>query len=269
MMRALPLILSLTTVNALVPKVSVCTGSVCSKHGSALVLEAAQALSCTTDSVTVVSTKCMQACKSNGLIKPARCAAFIHAAKAKAIMDGPEDIDAAVPIAFDALTNDANIIGSELLREAVESKLSGDHAQETGDTVGAIAAFSSAISAVAPETRGAFNSAAAAQASKASGPPKLNGLPPSRRAAAVLKERERTMPGDVRWLFEALVGRCRARLTLGKDDLDAALADALEATRLCPLAPVGWAALGEVAEANGDAELVATAAEEMRRCEPL
>ena len=52
---------------AVTPKLSVCTGSVCTRHGSALVLEAAEGLACSTLSVNVVATKCMSACKGRQL----------------------------------------------------------------------------------------------------------------------------------------------------------------------------------------------------------
>ena len=143
----------------------------------------------------------------------------------------------------------------------------GDEALESGDAKGAISAYTSALDGVAPDVRRVV--AAAAAPAKASSPPKLTGLPPSRLKDALAKERERTMPGNIRWLFEALVGRCRARLALGSDDLDSALADAREATVLCPLAPSGWAALAAAAEATSDAELATQAKEEMRQREPL
>ena len=46
--------------------------------------------------------------------------------------------------------------------------------------------------------------AASLQATGLGKPTKLKGLPPTRRAAVVKKELERTRPGRVRWLHAAL-----------------------------------------------------------------
>jgi hypothetical protein len=64
-------------------------------------------------------------------------------------------------------------------------------------------------------------------------------------------------PSRVRWVFDALIGRGRARLVL--QQAEAAREDAQAATRLCCLATSGWLLLAEAAEACGDAEAAAAA----------
>ena len=111
------------------PRVSVCTGSICSKHSSALVLEAAQALACTTEAVEVVPTRCMSACKGNGLVDPSRCAVFVSATKSKVVLSAPYESEHAVAIASDMLTDDVSVAAEELLRSALEAKLAGTRAR--------------------------------------------------------------------------------------------------------------------------------------------
>ena len=120
---------------------------------------------------------------------------------------------------------------------------------------------------VAPRTFTSSSSAESAAAATVpfAGPAKLKGLPPTRRRAVIKKERERTTPGKVRWLYEALVGRGRARLALGEED---AVADAREATALCPLDAAAWELLAEAATASGDVSLAAEATAEAEKRRP-
>ena len=245
------------------PRFSVCQGSVCSKHGSPLVLSAAQALACASTEFEVKSGNCMQVCK--GKKEERFIATFSSLKKKQAALDACDTGAAAVTIACDAIVSALDIEADSLLLSAVDSKLAGDSALESGDAKAAIDHYSAALDAVPQSIVDAFG--AAATAGKETPPPKHTGLPPSRLKLAVTKERERVTPGPQRWIFEAMVGRSTARLDLG-GQVDTALADAREATALCPLAPAGWAALMRAGEAAGDAELAAKAAEEMRRREP-
>ena len=252
---------------AVTPKLSVCTGSVCTRNGSPFVLEAALALACSTEQVEVRPTKCMSACRGKYAGKLAGVAAFASLSKSKVVMDasdGPSSAAKAVSETFSEL----GIAASELMLDGVESKLAGDAAMASDDPVSALAAYSTALAALPPAKLEAFIAdASEAAATNGAPPPRLTGLPPSRAEAAALKERERTMPGDVRWLFEALIGRARARLLLGLD-VDDALSDARDAPRLCPLAPAGWESLQAAAEAAGEVELAEVAAAEAERRRP-
>jgi len=263
-----PLLCALFATSAsakvLVPKISVCQGSICIKHGGPLVLEAAESVACTNAEIAVVPARCMSACKGK---KDAKfVATFISATKKQAVLDGAYlDGDAALTAACNTIESELGVAPDALLRQAVQSKLDGDKAIESGDAKTAVESYSAAIDAVPLSFLDALVAEAAAGQEKP--PPKHTGLPPSRMKQAIIKERERVTPGPQRWIFEAMVGRCRARLTLG-DQADAALADARDATALCPLAPSGWEALMQVGEASGDAELAASAGEEMQRRMP-
>lgn len=132
------------------------------------------------------------------------------------------------------------------------AKADGDIALDGEDYDGAIARYTETI-----ESSFASNlSPADADASK-SPVFRLTG-----RAAE--QEEERLVPQRVRWLHEALVGRCRARLALALDAAGA-LSDARAATELCVLAGAGWYRLKDAAEANGDAAAAETAAAELTR----
>ena len=68
------------------------------------------------------------------------------------------------------------------------------------------------------------------------------------------REAERICPRRVRWLYEALVGRSRARLASkqGDDGVAAAVEDAQAAIALCGLASDGWYRLREAMWASGN-----------------
>ncbi len=242
------------------PKLSVCTRGVCCRYGAFQVLEAAQALAAASGSdLNVAEGSCTNACRDrnhNGVstwcswnksrIVLANCAEAPSLALAHAVeLMPPLDEDAAA------------------VRAAFTSKLAGDAALDADDPAAAVAAYGAAIDGAPAQLVQIERSDPAAVATAigaAAPPPKLKGLPPMQRDKVLTQLRERTRPGRIRWLFEARVGRCRAALQLGGDGGAAgALSDAREATALCPLAPAGWAALGEAAEACGDDELAGEA----------
>ena len=73
---------------------------------------------------------------------------------------------------------------------------------------------------------------------------------PSQGAAAET-ELERVTPKRLRWLYEALLGRCVAQLELGDTEyVDRALADARAAIALSPIAGGGWYRLRDAAKAG-------------------
>ena len=85
----------------------------------------------------------------------------------------------------------------------------------------------------------------------------------------VKKERERTTPGRVRWMYEGLLGRARARLALDDTASDASAADARAATVLCPLDATAWEVLAAAASAGGDEATATNAEAEAERRRPL
>ena len=238
---------------------SVCTGSVCTKHGADLVLESAQALACT-GGIAVRAAGCLNACKSRE-----HTAVAIYAGKKGVIAACPDD----APLALDLCHAELQEAGASCasMHAGLARKAVGDAALAAGEFAAAVAAYTEAIDAAPDGFCAAETAAAGAAAPKAAGPAKLTGLPPSRRAVVIKKERERTTPGRVRWLYAALLGRCRARLAIATA-VDDAVADAQAAVGLCPLDADGWAALAMAAEASGNGDGAAEAAAEAARRRP-
>ena len=236
---------------------SVCTGSVCTRYGADLVLESAQALACGSSTFTVRAAGCLNACKSRD-----HTAVAVYCGK-KAVIGACAD-DAKLA----AATTSAELVDAGVdVNLALMHKLDGDVALADGDAEAAAAAYTEAIEAAPDGFLVAESDAAtAALTEKSVKPAKLKGLPPSRRAVVVKKELERTAPGRVRWLYNALLGRGRARLALGSSA--DSVADAQRATALCPLDPVAWEFLAEAANASGDATLAAEAEAEAQRRRP-
>ena len=238
------------TVN---PTLRFCSGSVCASYGSPLVLEAAQALSCLPGSSAVATAKCMKACNKVPLDGLA------------VTLDGEQQLlnpcvgqpQLALQTAFDALGAPSELEG---LRLAIASKLDGDTAAQEGDLSTAIACYTKAMAGIPDNFLADEQQRAALDLStQPAPPPSLTGLPPSRLAALLSLERERTTPGRVRWLYESLLGRARGYLAVG--DTRSALSDAQGAAALCPLAPDGWAAVADAAESAGNPTQAAEASE--------
>ena len=205
------------------PALRFCSGSVCAGYGAPLVLEAAQGLSCDPAcEVTVATATCMMACNKVPLDG---MAVFVNGEQQ--LLPEATDGAASLRIAFEALGQPKAL---EATRQAMGRKLAGDAAMQDGDAGTAVAEYSAAISG-APRGMLEREAAAASDAASTDGsqppgtPPSLAGLGPSRLAVALAKERERTMPGRVRWLYGALVGRSRGYLATG-GGASAALQDA-------------------------------------------
>ena len=159
-------------------------------------------------------------------------------------------------------------IACDGMREVMTSKLEADMIAAKGEHAAALSAYVTAIE-TAPQGFLAAEIAASSAANEPIKPPKLKGLPPSRRAALVRKERERTTPGRVRWLYSSLLGRGRAALaSTATDATGTAAADARAAAALCPLDPEAWQLLAAAATAAGDAALAADADLEVARRTP-
>jgi len=238
------------------PALRFCSGSVCASYGAPLVLEAAEALTCGADcNVKVATATCMKACNKVPLDGVA-----VFSNGVQALLDPcTANPEAALRTAFGALDEPR----LEPMRLAFASKLQGDTALDSGDYAGAIRAFSVAIDG-APS---GFIETIQQASTEAAPPPSLKGLGPSRLATALSKERERTTPGNVRWLFQALVGRARAQLG-AKSGCRSAVQDAKQATLLCPLSPIGWETLSVAASAVGDTALAEQASERASATRP-
>ena len=234
---------------------SVCTGSVCTKYGADYVLEAAQALTVDGD-ISVRSAGCLNACKSRE-----HKAVAIYCGQ-KAVVDACAD-DATLALDLTVKSLKEAGVECEAIEAGIASKLKADALLAGGDYAAALAAYTEALAAAPAGFIEAETTAAAAMPFTA--PAKLKGLPPTRRRAVIKKERERTTPGRARWLYEALVGRGRARLALGEKD---GIADARAASALCPLDAAAWELLGEAATASGDESLAAEAAAEAEKRRP-
>ena len=165
----------------------------------------------------------------------------------------------------------AELVASELfdytqLQTALVGRLEGFRALEAGEHAAAAAAFSATLASVPTELVD-VEIVSAASAAAGWKPLRLKGLPPKTQATLQAKNLELVTPGRIRWVFESMVGRSRALLAHGSE-LDDALSDAERATQLCPLAPSGWASLGNVAEAMGDVALAAKARDQVVRLTP-
>lgn len=181
------------------PALRFCSGSVCAGYGAPLVLEAARGLTCAPAcEVNVATATCMKACNKvplDGL------AAFVNGEQE--LLDPAADAGQALRIAFDALGQPAEL---EAMRQAIESTVAGDAALNRGDAHAAVAAYSAALGGVPARflQREQLDAAAATADADADvaemrpAPPNFTGLGPSRLAAALSRERERTTPGRVR-----------------------------------------------------------------------
>ena len=247
-MRTTCLTLSLlASALGLTPSLRVCTVSTCGRNGARAFCDAAEALGAIAE-LPVESSGCMSRCR--GIVVaggPLRSTTSLDLKieNARAAMEAAASF-------FDDLQDDDGDFDVAAAAAVLMAKADGDAALDDEEYEEAIARYTETI-----ESPFASNlSPADADASK---PPvfRLTG-----RAAE--QEEERLVPRRVRWLHEALVGRCRARLALALDAAGA-LSDARAATELCALAGAGWYRLRDAAEASGDAAAAETAAAELTR----
>jgi len=120
----------------------------------------------------------------------------------------------------------------DALRRSFGAKLRGDAALGAGQLDTALGEYTAALVAAPAGLLNQLQTDAAAGARDAPPPFTIAGLTPSRKALAIIKERERATPGEARWLYEALLGRSRVELALSGGAR--ALSDAREAAALCP-----------------------------------
>merc|ERR1740117_2054592 len=145
------------------------------------------------------------------------------------------------------------------LAGALVAKAHGDEAMQAGDYAAAGSSYTEAIeSPVAAELQAEMAAEGAAAAEMAALAPPVFRL----AGRAALQEEERVTPRRVRWLYEALVGRCLSRLAMwhvgnaasaaDASLADAALSDACDATLVCALAGGGWYRRRDAAQASGN-----------------
>lgn len=231
----------------LTPPLRVCTVSTCGRNGGRAFCDAAQALGAVAE-LPVVSSGCMSRCR--GIVVsggPLRSTTSLDLK----IEDTGAAMEAVASF-FEDLQDDDGDFDIAAAASMLLAKADGDVALDGEEYEEAIARYTETIES----PFAAHLSPADADASK---PPvfRLTG-----RAAE--QEEERLVPQRVRWLHEALVGRCRARLALARDAAGA-LSDARAATELCALAGEGWYRLRDAAEANGDSAAAEAAAVELTR----
>lgn len=245
-------------------ELTICYGGSCSRCGAKKPFaEVAQALTCTTpsDECEVRMVGCLGPCPNNGVAVqalglPGRGKWVIQPkfTEENAALN-------AVDAAAEVLSTDFGL-DVEAPRAALISKLLGDDAAERGNNLGAISAYGEAVdSELARSLVEQARQAAALDDSPVE-------LPRFGLTAGLTYEREyaRLRPGRVRWLFEALIGRCQARLAEGgRDNAVAALADATDASALCKLAGEGWYRMRDAAKASGDDATAAVAVAELKR----
>lgn len=259
------LLLTLAGSTGAVKELTICHGGSCSRCGSKKPFaEVAQALACVApaDELEVSLSNCLGPCPSDGVAVQA----LGVAGKGKWVIKPKFTVEeesklSAVDVAAEVLSSDFGLDVADS-RAAVISKLNGDAAFERGENFAAIVAYSEAVdSDLARSLIEQAREAAAADEG-------VEQLPRFGLTAGLTYEREyaRLRPGRVRWLLEALIGRCEARLADGgKDNAVAALSDATDATVLCKLAGEGWYRMRDAAEASGDDETAAVAISELTR----
>ena len=239
----------------------ICEGGTCRRGGSKQFFSAAQALSCTSaDDVDVKLTFCLGPCPSGVAVRHSEGkGTFV----VKQIFAGEEAASLAVESAAEVLTNEFEL-DVEAPRKVLNSFLKGTGAIKAGNVNAAVASFTTVIeSDVAREV---MKAARLAAADVDAAEQQLPVFTSSKTGIAAEREYERLRPGRVRWLYEALCGRCEARLAEGGDaNACAALSDAREATELCSLAGEGWYRLLDAAEASGDEPTATAARDELTR----
>ena len=240
------------------PTLRVCTGTVCVKHGAALVLDSAAALS-SSDQAACASSTCVNLCvKSVAVQLNGQQVVF------DACSNNPLSALDQAAAAYEGLG-----VSCGALKEAIAHKYDGDLALAVEDWARAVDEYSMALKGAPPGLMQAEQNGAAAvvATTEAMEPPlTLVGVSSVRLQPELIRIKEATMPGRVRWLHEALLGRSTAYLALG--DVSTAKRDAMDATALCPLAHGGWQQLAQAAAAAGDQATAADAASQVQRLMP-
>jgi hypothetical protein len=231
----------------------VCGTSICGRNGGRTFCDALQTLSAGTD-LKVIQSGCMSMCK--GVV----------------VAGGPLKRKLSLPLTIDkddslgAIENAAEFLeqhGYEDVRAAAAARVaaaSGQEALVAEEFLAATAHFTEAIE----------SPLAAPLRADAKVEAEVVGVvvPTFRlKGAAAEAEAERITPARLRWLYESLIGRCSAQLALGADGeaAEAALADAREASHLCPIAGGGWYRQRDAARASGNRALVRQVEAELTR----
>jgi len=247
-------------------EVQICTGPTCSKNGARALLNAALGLA-NGGEISISSTACLRPCRGIVTRRSDRRIVVIDAPcyEAAAMLDA-----AALMLADEGVEGD----GVASTRASMAAKLAADVAMAAGDPATATALYTEAIEGAcatslleeARRVASPDNKAATVPTPKF-GVQSSRGAPSAHAPFSSAQEAERVLPGRVSWLYHALLGRCSAQLDQLEQPgaLNAALADATDATKLCGLASGGWYCLRDAAEQSGDRMLADAAIEELGR----
>jgi hypothetical protein len=249
--RAEMLAMAAACVALSTPVLRVCGSGTCAKNGSGRFLVAAAALAAGTP-CKVVETGCLGPCRGVAIATDAKGKTYVDTSM--------EVLDAAALDVVAGAMADADLAVHPRMRAALAAKLAGDTALGSGDAAVAASKYTECIEG-APE---GFL-ASAQEAMRAADTTRLPLLGLTGVQAA--REAERLSPAAVRWLYEALLGRCAAQLQLqgAGGGAAGALADARTATEVCALDGRGWYRLREAGEAAGEAAAAERAVEELSR----
>jgi hypothetical protein len=240
-----------------VQQLSVCQGGACMRGGSKIFTEVAKALASQTpeDEFKIINCGCLGPCPRGVAVRALGGSSGKGTFTLPAFGDG--DFLLALENAADVLSDDFALDVSNA-KAALIAKHSGDVELASGDWSGAIARYGEAIESQ-------LGGDLLAQAREAERPAQLPifGLT---KGLAAEREAERLRPPRVRWLFEAFIRRCEARLASGDpEEVEAALGDAEAATALCSLADEGYYRKWDAADAIGDEDAASAATAELSR----
>ena len=222
----------------------VCTVSTCGRNGGQAFCDAVTLLSAGTE-LQVTASGCMSRCR--GIVVAGGHLKGTTSLNLQLKDDAVFTLQSAVSFLDEAG------VPTTALASSLVAKARGDEAMQAGDYAAAASSYTEAIdSPVAAELQAEMAAEMAALE------------PPVFRLAgrAALQEEERVTPRRVRWLYEALVGRCLSRLAMwhvgnAASAADASLAvaalsDACDATLVCPLAGGGWYRRRDAAHASAN-----------------
>lgn len=229
----------------------VCTVSTCGRNGGQAFCDAVRTLSAGTE-LQVTASGCMSRCR--GIVV---AGGHLKGTTSLNLQLSKDDAVSTLQSAVSFL--DEAGVPTTALAGALVAKARGDEAMQAGDYAAAASSYAEAIeSPVAAELQAEMAAEGAAAAEMAALAPPVFRL--AGRAAA--QEEERVTPRRVRWLYEALVGRCLSRLAMwhvgnaasaaDASLADAALSDACDATLVCALAGGGWYRRRDAAQASGN-----------------
>ena len=231
----------------------ICTVSTCARNGGQAFCDAVQTLSAGTE-FQATSSGCMSRCR--GIVV---AGGHLTGTTSLDLQLSKDDAVSALQSAVSFL--DEAGVATTAIASALVAKARGDEAMQAGDFAAAVTSYTHAIeSPLAAEIKAEI--VAERAAAVAADPPVFR-----LRGRAAEQEEERLTPRRVRWLYEALLGRCLSRLAMWHVNnaagaagapgaaaslADGALSDACDATLVCALAGGGWYRRRDAATASGN-----------------